>query len=74
MAIESSEANEYRSKCLRRIYLAELVGEYLKARASVEDMVHSMDVRSGSQLNGRKVVEKVMGRPGKGLPTAVAYT
>ena len=49
-----------------RIYLAELVGEYLEARANAEDMVHSMDVRSGSQLNRRKVIEKVMGRPGKG--------
>ena len=74
MAIESSEANEYRSKCLRRIYLAELVSEYLETRASAEDMVHSMNVRSGSQPNRRKVIEEVMGRPGKGLPRAVAYT
>ena len=69
MAIESSEANECRSKCLKRIYLTESVGEYLETRASAEDMVHSMDVRSGSQLNRRKVIEKVMGRPGKGLPS-----
>ena len=74
IAIESSEANECRSKCLKRIYLAELVGEYLEARASAEDMVYSMDVRSGSQLNRRKVIERVMGKLGKGLPTAVAYT
>lgn len=46
MAIEFNEANEYRSRCLRRLHLAELVGEYLRAQATAECWALSPDVRS----------------------------
>jgi hypothetical protein len=58
LAFEFNEASEHRSKCLKRIYLAELVGEYLKAQSRAGLKALSLNVSSLPRLKGRAVVGK----------------
>lgn len=69
--IEFNETNEYRSKGLRRLYLAELIGEYWRARAIAQQGAVSPDIRSTPHRKGCGIVEKITGKPAKRLASSV---
>jgi len=70
-AIEINEANEYRLKCVRRYNLAQLVREYFKAQADMEDRAECLRVCSLTRSKRRRVAEKVTGKPAKRLASSV---
>ena len=71
MAIEFSGANEHRSKCLKRLYLAELVDAYLRALSDAEHSALSLNIRSLPHRKGRGIVEEVIGKAGKRLASSI---